>query len=115
MNTSLPLAWLEKVRDRLRELDDPGVAWAEETMKGLERAAAPTEPRELFGHEGRRGHFMDDKIDFIGKRLLAFEEETTKGLKEIGDALGGVRMRVRALSAMVIIAALGVVLLLLYR
>lgn len=115
VNTSLPLAWLEKVRDRLRELDDPGVAWAEETMKGLERAAAPTEPRELFGHEGRRGHFMDDKMDFIGKRLLALEEETTKGLREIGDAIGGVRMRVRALSAMVIIGALGVVLFLLYR
>ena len=36
----------------------------------------PQDPEELFGDAGREGNFLEDKIDFIGKKLLSLSDTT---------------------------------------
>lgn len=81
-NRSLSLEQLWKVRDRLTELGDSvGVELAEWRIKELQKTQAPEDPEELFSEEGRKGQFLEDKIDLIGTRLLSLERRVTKHLK----------------------------------
>lgn len=87
LNSSLSVADLERVRDRLHELGVDRWAEAYFTIKKVQQSQKPQKPRvpedpeELFGYESREGDFLEDKIDFIGKRLLSFEEEVTEHLR----------------------------------
>lgn len=78
-NESLSVADLEKVRDRFRELgadDDAHMVWLTiQKVQKSQKPRVPENPKELFGYKGREGDFLEDKIDFLGKRLLSFEQE----------------------------------------
>ena len=112
-NRSLSVAQLEKVRDRLGKLENhSGVEWAEETIREVqkagrqaEKARPPKDPEELFGPEGREGNFLEDKIDFIGKRLLSIEQELAQKL----TAMQQLSRTVRTVQ-IVIAIAIGVIL-----
>lgn len=81
-NRSLPVDYLIQVRNRLSELgDDIGARSAQQTIDKVIKTRVPEDPEELFGEESRKGKFLEDKIDFMGRRLLSFEREVTKRLK----------------------------------
>lgn len=82
-NRSLSIEQLKKVGKKLSELDDDGWADALRTRRELEESRVPEDPEALFGWEGREGDYTEDKIDFIGKRLLALEEKWEERLKKI--------------------------------
>ncbi len=88
-NRSLSIEQLEKVGKRLSELNDDG-GWADalRTREELEETRVPEDPEALFGWEGREGDYTEDKIDFIGKRLLALEEKWEERLKKIENTTG---------------------------
>lgn len=72
-NRSLSLDFLRKVRGRLVELgDDISAHWAGETIGEIEKVEAPGDPNELFDEPGK---FTAEKIDFIGRSILAFQKE----------------------------------------
>lgn len=74
-NQGLSVERLKKVRSRLRTLgSDSGDRQASWTIEKLERGVPPQDPRKLFGYEGRRGNFLEDKIDYIGNKLIRLQE-----------------------------------------
>lgn len=74
-NRSLTLTTLKRVRDRLSELDDYAQYEAEQIIKEREEQIAPEDPNELFTtYVGMEGKFLEDKIDWIGKKLLEMEK-----------------------------------------
>ncbi|MDV2502508.1 MAG: hypothetical protein RX318_00940 [bacterium] len=110
-NQSLSMDNLIKVRDRLSELDDDiGASQAEMTIEQIQEKQTPKDPEELFGYEGREGDFTEDKIDFIGKRLISFEEGLTERLQEIEDKVQRVTSE-RSTLRILLFIALGVALL----
>ena len=81
-NKFLSLDYLRKVKGRLYELgDDFEVSVAEKTIEELEKTQAPNDPRELFEEKGK---FLENKIDFIGKKLLFYEEKIAGIIKALG-------------------------------
>ncbi|MDA2916390.1 hypothetical protein MYX64_06060 [Nitrospinae bacterium AH_259_B05_G02_I21] len=113
-NQTLSMDNLIKVRDRLSELDDDiGASQAAMTIEQIQEKQTPKDPEELFGYEGREGDFIEDKIDFIGKRLIDFEdfkEELTDRLLVIEQIVQQVASKLSALRIFLAIA-LGVALL----
>jgi hypothetical protein len=104
-NKSLPVAELEKVRERLLDLkDDTGIEAArdtiEEIQKEMRKKQLPRDPEKLFAEEGREGNFLDEKIDFIGKTLLSFQQEVTGRLLAIQ---AGLSAAIKALGILVVI------------
>lgn len=74
-NEGLSVERLKKVRSRLRTLgSDSGDQQASWTIEKLEKGLPPQDPRKLFGNEGRRGNFLEDKIDYIGNKLIRLQE-----------------------------------------
>ena len=67
----MPGAWRERVKNRLREVGSDIPVW----LIKPEKLRAPTDPDELFGDECREPHFMVDKIDFIGRKLVEPSEK----------------------------------------
>ncbi|MBI4525445.1 MAG: hypothetical protein HY695_16715 [Deltaproteobacteria bacterium] len=70
----------EKVLDRLNELDKSevysgGAHYFHKTVdEEIRKTVPPEDPRELFGDEGREGNFLEDKIDFIGRKLFSLSD-----------------------------------------
>ena len=88
-NKSLPVEQLERVASRLSELnDDMGWASARRTIRQREGVEAPDDPEALFGWAGREGNFLEGKVDFIGKKLIALEEKWEERLKKIENTTG---------------------------
>lgn len=56
---------------------------AEQIQEEIDKKKPPKDPEELFGEEGREGNFIEDKLDFIGKRLLSFEQGVSETLKTL--------------------------------
>jgi hypothetical protein len=103
-NKNLPIDMLEKVKEKLSELgDDFSAKHAQWNIEELEKKKAPQVPEELFGWEGRKGNFLQDKIDFIGKRLLKIENDL-KG--EIKECVHSTDRRVKALKTIGIVILL---------
>ena len=91
-NRSLSEEQLDKVGGCLSKLDswsavDDSID-ALKTKREISAARAPEDPEALFGWEGREGNFLEDKVDFIGKRLLALEEKWEVRLKKIENTTG---------------------------
>ncbi len=87
-NKSLSISDLEKVRDRLNELNDnTGAQWAEKTIEQIEKEQRNNrileDPKRLFGWEGQEGNFLEKKIDLIGKTLLSSGEEIRDYVRQI--------------------------------
>src|SRR5439155_24105050 len=82
-NRPLSVEGLKKVRNRLQEMGDYGVMGADATIEWIQKTRPPEDPEELFGWGGRNGKFLQDKIDFIGKRLLSFQEEVAEQIQEL--------------------------------
>jgi hypothetical protein len=49
-----------------------------EYLEEINKSAAAIDPNKLFGIEGRKENFLEDKIDFIGKKLSHIEDELIK-------------------------------------
>lgn len=78
-NKFLSVDGLRKVRNRLSELnDDMGVWMAGKTIGELEKTQAPVDAKELFEEKGK---FLEDKIDFVGRKILYYEEQIRRGIK----------------------------------
>jgi hypothetical protein len=110
-NEALSVETLEKVRERLNQLnDDIGWAWAFDTIKRIAKTKAPEDPDELFSYEGREGNFTEDKIDFIGNKLVLLErwlrEELAGGTKSIQRRLDSVDSRVSIALGLAFLALL---------
>jgi hypothetical protein len=104
-NQTLPAPYLDRVERRLHELGAKYDAWeARQRLKDIHEAQAPEDPEELFGEEGKQGGFLEDKINFIGKKLIATDNE----LRRISRILNW-------LIAGLIVAVTGVGVLLLWR
>jgi len=59
----------------------------EKTIDELEKTQAPNDPTELFAEKGK---FLEDKIDFVGRRILYYEAQfgnIKKGLTKAVIAL----------------------------
>lgn len=68
-NHLLSIEDLRSVDNRLSELGDEFYAGvALETIRELEKTYPPKDPHKLFGYQGREGHFLEDKIDYIGNQ-----------------------------------------------
>ncbi len=71
-NHTLPAPYLDRVERRLHELGAKYDAWeARQRLKDIHEAPAPEDPDELFGEEGKQGGFLEGKVNFIGKKLIA--------------------------------------------
>lgn len=104
-NRALSVANLEKVKDRLDELnDDLGAALAKQTIEQLQKARAPKDPEELFGYEGRQANFLEEKIDLIGKKLL----EVAEHLVTVNDGIRQVTHTLFGFKAVLSLVAIGV-------
>lgn len=84
-NKFLPVEYLRKVRVRLDELGDHfGVWMARETLADTKKTQAPNDPQELFGE---KGNFLEDKIDFVGRRILYYEAQLQSVKKRLTKAV----------------------------
>jgi hypothetical protein len=69
-NEHLTIRQLEQIKDRLFGLGAHEEArLASETIERVKSQQPPTDPRRLFGPEGRQSRFMDDKINYIGRQM----------------------------------------------
>lgn len=86
-NHSLSVEELRSVGNRLSELGDVDHAGdAFKTIRDLEKTYPPKDPHKLFGYigyRGREGSFLEDKIDYIGRRFLVLEEKISMALESI--------------------------------
>jgi hypothetical protein len=83
-NHLLSVEELKIVGNRLSELGDAFHAGdAFETIRDLEKTYPPKDPHKLFGYRGREGSFLEDKIDYIGRRFLVLEEKIAMELESI--------------------------------
>ena len=83
LNENLKLDSLQRVKERLRELDEGiGVRWADQTMEKIARTRAPEQPHKLFGEEGQDGDFLRQKIDFIGRAVIELQTQLEKLMSE---------------------------------
>jgi hypothetical protein len=104
-NQTLPAPYLERVQSRLDELGAQHDAWeARQRLQEMREGQAPEDPEELFGEEGKRGAFLADKINVIGKQLLATDHELRRLARTLNRLIAGL-----------IVAATGVGVLLLWR
>jgi hypothetical protein len=75
---------------KLREEDEGPYR---ELLEKAQKPHPPVDPEVLFGDEGREDNFLEDKIDFIGRKLLSLSQipkETEEiGLSEDPDELIG--------------------------
>jgi len=83
-----PDVFREKILDRLNELDKSQVYsgsaqyFSKTVDEEIQKTVAPEDPEGLFGDEGRQGNFLEDKIDFIAKKVLSVDEQIAKRLHE---------------------------------
>ena len=83
-NHLLSVEELRSVGNRLSELGDVDHAGdAFKTIRDLEKTYPPKDPHKLFGYRGRDGSFLEDKIDYIGRRFLVLEEKISMALESI--------------------------------
>lgn len=70
----------KKIINRLNEIDEhhiysgSALYFQKRVDEEIGKILPPENPDELFGEESREGSFLQDKIDFIGRKLLSFEE-----------------------------------------
>lgn len=83
-NKHLSHAHAQKLHDRLDALDEKDAAsvvrWK---IWELEGKIAPRDPIQLFGPEGRRGKFLEEKIDFIGTHIAQLRKNILADQKEL--------------------------------
>lgn len=77
---------------------------ARQTIDRAQATRPPKDPEELFGYEGRQGNFLEDKIDFIGKKLL----EVAEHLVTVNDELRQVTHTLFGFKAVLSLVAIGV-------
>lgn len=86
-NHLLSIEDLESVVDRLHELGDESHAGvALQTIRELEKTYPPKVPHKLFGSQGREGHFLEEKIDYIGNKLIRWQEKINYALADKNNA-----------------------------
>jgi hypothetical protein len=67
----------------LQDTDASCRSWAESIKQRTGTPLAPDDPEELFETEG----FLDQKVNFFGKRLLDIESQVTTALKGLRNAI----------------------------
>jgi|CXWL01.1.fsa_nt_gi hypothetical protein len=83
LNHLLSVEELGSVSERLYELGD--VDHADDvlvTIRQLEQTYPPKDPHKLFGYEGKQGNFLEEKINYIGRTLIRWQENIDDALAD---------------------------------
>jgi hypothetical protein len=114
-NENLPIDTLYKVRSKLEELHhDWGVWNADATIEKVQMKNIKKDPQELFSATDEANNLLRDKVDFIGRKILALgqlfadhQRDTLQGkLESLETQMMAIHQRLKEIWIAIIVGAI---------